>query len=99
VEVPYVEHLCATGFDPFFLGQCLTLRTMAIAAGVVRGVLVSTLNAHVHVAAEDLGAALGDVRQDTLLCHREPLDRLELGAMSAHDVRDVEAPSPWGAGH
>ncbi len=91
VEVPDVEHLLPTRFDPGLLGQRLTLGTMPIAARVVRRMLVPARLASVDMPAEPRGAALRDVGQDTLLGTGQRPELFESGAMRPHDVRDVKA--------
>src|ERR1700690_1505660 len=100
VEVTDVEHSLPTGLYPGFLGQRLTLRTMPIATRVVRRVLAPAGLAAVDVPTQPRGAALGDVGQDTLLGAAQSSDPLEPGAMSTHDVGDVEARwAPTGPAH
>src|SRR5260370_1281254 len=94
MKVPHVEHSLPTRIDPSFLGQRLTLRTVAIATRVVGRMLVSAPLASIDMAAQPRGAALGDVGQHTLLSRAQSPDLLQAGAMSAHDVRDVEARWP-----
>src|SRR5260370_12446455 len=101
MKVPHVEHSLPTRIDPSFLGQRLTLRTVAIATRVVGRMLVSAPLASIDMAAQPRGAALGDVGQHTLLSRAQSPDPFESGAMSAHRGRDVPArrsqagPSHW----
>jgi len=98
VEVPDVEHSCPAFGNPFLLGQRLTFRTVPIATGIVRWVFVAARLTLINVTSESRGAALGDVRQDTLLLPSQPNDGLELSSVITNDVRDVEAPGPLRAG-
>ena len=61
VKVGHVEHSHGLRFDPLLLGEGLTLRTMPIAARVVRRVLVAAGCTHVEVPTENGGPAVGDV--------------------------------------
>jgi hypothetical protein len=87
VKVLHVEHARALVVDPFLLGKCLTLGTVAVPARVVRWTLVAALEAPIDVPAEHGGATVGDVREHALALRRQPVHRLELGAVSPHDVR------------
>lgn len=90
MKVPDVEHALLTLLDPAFLGQRLTLRTVPIAARVIRRMLVSARFASVHVPSEHGRAALRNIRQYSLLGAREFVCLLELGAMRPYDVRNVK---------
>src|SRR5260370_35807943 len=94
MKVPHVEHSLPTRIDPSFLGQRLTLRTVAIATRVVGRMLVAAPLASIDMAAQPRGAALGDVGQHTLLSRAQSPDPFETGAMRAHGVRDVQARWP-----
>lgn len=72
---------------------------MAIATRVVRGPLVAAAQAAIDVPTEDCGATVADVGEYTLLLPAQLVRRFELGAVSPHDVRDVETPDPLWAGH
>src|SRR5262245_40100609 len=99
MEVPPIEHAHALLSDPFLLGQRLTLRTVTIAARVVRRMLVATGVASIEVPTERRGAALADVGEYAPLLERERMHRLELSPMAPNDVREVEATAPRGARH
>lgn len=99
MEMGSIEHASTLFFDPFFLGQCLALGTMAVAARVVRGALVATNSAAIEVAAKRCGAAVGNVRQDALLLPAQTVSRFERRAVLPHDAREVQTPDPLRVGH
>ncbi len=94
VEVPDVEQALAALLDPMLLGERLTLRAVPVAARMVRVVHVPARRAVLDMASERGGAALRDVRQHPLLRGGEQVQDLELCAVRAHDVGDVEPRSP-----
>jgi len=71
-------------FDPFFLGERLTLRAVPIAARVVRGTLVAAVLTDVQMAAEYGGATLPDIGEHTTLRAAQVRGALECGAMRAN---------------
>jgi hypothetical protein len=60
VEVRYVEQFRVTVLEPLGPGETLTLRTVAVAARVVRHTLMTAIIASFDVAAESGGAATLD---------------------------------------
>ena len=94
MEVPDVEQALGAPVDPLLLGERLALRTMPVAARVVRRMLVVAPRAVVDMASERRGAALPDVRQHPPLLTRQRVQDFEPRAVRAHDVADVEPRSP-----
>src|SRR5437879_3057543 len=78
--------------DPALLRKGLTLGAMAIAARVIRRMLVSAGAAHVGMTAGRRRPAERDRREDAPLRDGERVLGFELGAVRANDVGDLE---PW----
>jgi hypothetical protein len=66
------QQLGAAGFEPIVSGGGLTLRAMAVAAGIVRHIDVRAVFAAAHVAAERGRAAALDRLHHALLREAEP---------------------------
>jgi hypothetical protein len=81
---------------PLLSRRRLTLRTMPVAARVVRHLLVPTSIAAIDVTTEDGSPTGDDVAQDLALHDRDPLtSRCEvLGAVCANDIGDLQSRSP-----
>ena len=99
MKMLHVEHPLLLVGNPLFLRERLTLRTMTIAARVVRRTLVSAIQAFVEVPAEGRGATLPNIGEHSLLLWAERMLPFERCAMTSNDVRNVETPGPLEAGH
>ena len=80
--------------NPPLLREALAFGAMPIATGVVRRMLVPARAAHVDMAAECGRPAERDRREHPPFSRGERMLGLELGAVRAHDVGDVEARPP-----
>ena len=93
VEIGYGQEFGLTFFEPLGCRQGLTLGAVAVAAGVVGVAFEAAGGAVVAMSAQNGGAAGFDGPQHLQLLPGQTLMGTELGAVQAHDVRQL-APRP-----
>src|SRR5438105_15939537 len=92
MDVGRVEHLTLSGCEPGGLGGAVTFGTAAVAAGVVRLDLVSTVVALRNMAPKSGSPAHGDSPQGPMLLPREsrPITCQKDGARLTQPIGDFD---------